>query len=428
MSSCGAMRMLPRVYRFSGRFGPLEERSFRLVWLARTTSAFGTGLVPVALAFALLQDLDASSSDLGLVLASFAGSRVVFTLAGGVWGDRLDRRRVVVTCDLLAAAVNLVIFVLLVTGRMSVLGFAVSAAAFGASSAFFGPASTGLVAASVSRPRLQQANALIGMSVAVADIVGPALAGILVAVVGAEWAFALEGLSFLASAGFMLALRIAPGAAAVRQTFLADLAAGWRAVTSRSWLWPCLIVFSLSNVANAAFFVLGPVVFQQELGGASEWGLALSLAGLGGLVGGAVALRLRPQRPLLVAFGIWIALALPLLALVPPLPALAVGVAAAVSFAVGLLGNAIWEATLQRHVPDDVLSRVSSYDWLVSLIFTPLGFALAGPTADAIGLDATLLAAATLLVVVHAAVLLVPSVRNLRDVPAGQPAELPAAP
>jgi hypothetical protein len=224
----------------------------------------------------------------------------------------------------------------------------------------------------------------------------------------------------------MLVLRVTPGVAAVRQTFLADLAAGWRAVTARGWLWTSLIVFSLSNLANAAFLVLGPVVFAEELGGASDWGLAMSLAGAGGLVGGAIALRVRPQRPLVVVFVVWLALAAPLLALVRPLPPIAVGLAAAAAFAAGLLGNAIWEATLQRHIPGDILARVSSYDWLVSLIFTPLGFALAGPTADAIGLDATLLAAAGLLVVVHVAILLVPSVRHLRDAPVGEPAQATA--
>ena len=152
----------------------------------------------------------------------------------------------------------------------------------------------------------------------------------------------------------------------------------------------------------------------------------MSVAGAGGLVGGAVALRVRPRRPLVVAFVVYAALAAPLLALVRPLPTLAIGLAAAVSFGCGLLGNTIWEATLQRHVPGEVLARVSSYDWLISLIFAPLGFALAGPAADAIGLDATLLAAAALLVTVHLAVLLVPGVRNLRDAPADDAARATA--
>jgi predicted MFS family arabinose efflux permease len=407
-----------RTLELFGRVGPLSERPFRLLWLARTTSAVGAGLVPVALAFALLQELDASASDLGLVLAAFASSRVAFTLVGGVWADRLERRRVMLTCDVLSAGIELGVFVLLLTDHMSVAGFALSSALFGASSAFFGPASTGLVAETVSGGRLQQANALIGMSISAADVAGPALAGVLVAVVGPAWVFAVDAATFAASAVFTFALRVAPRAVPARQRFFADLAVGWRAVIARSWLWPSLIVFSLSNVANAAFFVLGPVVFAQELGGAANWGLAMSLAGAGGIVGGAVALRLRPRRPLVVAFVVWLALAAPLLALVRPLPTIAVGLAAAAAFGSGLLGNAIWEATLQRHIPPDVLARVSSYDWLVSLIFTPLGFALAGPTADAIGLDATLLGAAAILVAVHGAVLLVPSVRNLRDAPA----------
>jgi MFS family permease len=408
--------MEPRAWR--DRLGPLAEPQFRLLWLARTASALGTGLVPVALAFAVLQDLDGSASELGLVLAAFTASRVVFTLVGGVWADRLDRRRVMLACDLLSAAVEVVIFALLVTGRLGIAGFAGAAAMLGATSAFFGPASTGLVAETVSPARLQQANALVGMSISAADIVGPALGGILVAAVGPAWAFGLDAVSFLVSAAFLVVLRVAPRTVAARQTFFADLAAGWRAVIARSWLVASFAGFAVSNLCIAAFLVLGPVVAAEELGGARDWGLIMSLAAAGGFVGGAVALRVRPRRPLVFAFLVWVALALPTFALVPPLPALAVGLAAALSFGSSMLGNAIWEATLQRHIPGEILSRVSSYDWLVSLLFTPLGFALVGPTSDAIGVEATLLLAGTLAVACQLAVLIVPSVRHLRREPA----------
>jgi hypothetical protein len=111
---------------------------------------------------------------------------------------------------------------------------------------------------------------------------------------------------------------------------------------------------------------------------------------------------------------VWAATALPPLALVEPFPAVVVGLAAAASFCGITLGNAIWEATLQEQIPGDVLARVSSYDWLVSLVFMPLGFALAGPAADAIGLDATLYAVGAVAALVHLAVLALPSARNLR--------------
>lgn len=416
--------------RPAGRLGALEERQFRLLWLARTTSSVGDSLVPVALAFALLQELDASAGELGLVLAAFSLSRVAFTLAGGVWADRLERRRLMMACDLVRAGVELFTFVALLSGRMELWMFAVTAALFGAASAFFGPASTGLVAETASRPRLQQANALLSVSDSATQIAGPAVSGLLVALVGPAWVFGLDGATFLASTAFLAGLQVAPRARAVRQRFLADLAAGWREVTARSWLWSSLVAFSLSNLAVATFFVLGPVVFEAELGGASDWGLAMAISGVGGLLGSVVALRLRPRRPLVWAFVVWTATALPPMALVRPLPAAAVGVAAATSFAGVTLGNAIWEATLQEHVPRDVLSRVSSYDWLVSLVFMPVGFALAGPAAEVLGTETTLWAAAALAGGAHLAVLALPSVRALRRLHgpgAGrEPVDLPA--
>ena len=171
--------------------------------------------------------------------------------------------------------------------------------------------------------------------------------------------------------------------------------------------------------------MLGPAIFADELGGASDWGLAMAVAAAGGLLGGVLALRARPRRPPVFAFVVWAFTAAPQLALIPPLPAVLVGAAAGISFAATALGNAVWEATLQREIPDEVLGRVSSYDWVVSLVFMPIGFALAGPVAEAIGRDTTLLGAAAIAFFAHLGVLLVPSARALRrENPA--PAEVPA--
>lgn len=410
------------------RLGPLEERPFALLWLGKTASSVGDALIPVALAFAVLDELDASAGELGFVLAAFSLSRVLFTLAGGVWSDRLERRLVMVTCDVVRAAVEFFTFVMLLTGAMEIWMFAATAALFGAASAFFGPASTGLVAETVSKPRLQQANALLALSESGSNIFGPAAAGILVATVGPAWVFAVDGATFLASTAFLLGVRIPRRAPLPRQHFFVDLAAGWKEVTARRWLWVSLIAFSLSNLSTASFFVLGPVVFDNELGGASDWGIAMAVGAVGGVAGTAVALRWRPSRPLRAAFVVWAATALPPLTLVEPFPALVVGTAVALSSAGITLGNAIWEATLQEKIPGEVLARVSSYDWLVSLVFMPLGFALAGPVADRIGFDAALFAAAALSVVVHLAVLALPSARNLRrDEGVATPEPAPAA-
>src|SRR5919106_1977142 len=97
----------------------LSEREFRMLWIGQTGSAIGDSLVGIALTFAVLQ-LAGSAADLGLVLAAFAVPRVVLTLAGGVWSDRLSRQRVMVACDLLRAAAQAVVSTLLITGNADV--------------------------------------------------------------------------------------------------------------------------------------------------------------------------------------------------------------------------------------------------------------------------------------------------------------------
>jgi MFS family permease len=394
--------------------GPLEEGAFRLLWLGRTTSAIGDMLVPVALAFAIVDELGGGARALGIVFAVSSVSRVVFTLVGGVWADRLPRRAVMVVCDALRAVVEAVVFVLLLAGAMEVWMFGVSAAVFGAASAFFGPASTGLVAETVRSGRLQEANALLSLSTTAASVVGPVTAGIVVATVGASWVFAVDSLTFVASSLFLAALRLDPQVRSARKRFLADLADGWREVTARAWLWVPYISFAFSNLVNATFLVLGPVVFAADLGGAGNWGLAMSIAGIGGLVGSLVALRWHPKRPLVAAFIVWSFGALPPLTLIGPSHPIVVGTAAGLWFGGIVAGSAFWNATMQELIPLEKLSRVDSYDWLISLVFQPLGFALAGAVAAEIGVDTTLLIGATVSGFVHLAVLGLPSLRAIR--------------
>jgi MFS family permease len=398
---------------------PLLERPFRLLWLGQTASGIGDAVVYVALVFAVL-DIG-STADLGLVLAAFWLSRTVFLLVGGVWADRLPRRLIMLVCDGIRAAIEAFTCVMLLTGAMEIWMFVVTNVIFGTAAALFGPASTGLIPELVRGERLQQANALLGLSRSAVNIGSPAVSGLLVAAFGPGWVFGINSLSFVVSAAFLAVLPVPRRKPAERQTFLADLARGWLEVTSRTWLWASMIVFSISNIAIAALMVLSAVVAHEELGGAKAFGIMGAGAAVGGVLGGIYALRMRPSRPLLVQFLIMIPLAIHLFVLIPPAPLAVLTVtAAAWVFGVGA-GNAIWEANLQRRIPAEAMSRVSSYDWLVSIVFMPVGLTLAPVSADAFGLDATLAACATLTLVANLAILLVPSVRNLRAVDAPPP-------
>ena len=394
------------------RLGPLEERPFRLLWVGQTLSAAGDALVPVALAFAVL-GLTGSATDLGLVLAASFVARVVFLLAGGVWADRLPRRRVMLAADVFRAAVHAAIAVLLLTGSVEVWHLIVAGALTGIASAFFTPASTGVVPETVSAARLQQANALMSISRRSVAIFGPAASGVLVAAFGPGWVFALEAASFFVSAAFLAALPLRATPPAVRRAFLRELGEGWREVRSRTWVWAGLLCFSLSNVAVATFFVLGPVVADRELGGAADWGLVLTGGAVGGVLGGVVAIRFRPRHPLRVAFPVIVLCALQLVALVPPLPVLALAVTGALALGAIDLANALWTTVLQERIPRHQLSRVSAYDWMVSYVFMPVGYTVAGPLAGELGVDATLALAAALCAMASVGMLAIPSVRNL---------------
>ena len=395
------------------RLGALEEREFRLLWLGQSTSVFGSSLVSIALPFAVIS-LTASVSALGLVLAVGLIARVVFLLFGGVAADRLPRQRVMLTADLLRAGTQGLVAVLLLSGHARVWHLLVLFALYGAGDAFFSPASTGLVPETVSPGRLQQANALMSLSRSTAWVAGPALAGLIVAGAGPGWAFAIDSGTFVVSSLSLAFLRL-PRAVneAPRANVLADLRGGWREVRARTWVCTTIARFSVSNLAIAPLFVLGPFVAKHSLGGATAWGLIATCAGIGSVLGDAAALRLKPRRPLFVsglAVSLW---ALEPALLARPFPTAAIAAAAAVGFGATSFSNALWFTALQERIPREALSRVSSFDWLGSLVFQQAGYAIAGPVAAAIGTSATLLASAAVQASACIGAALTPAVRGL---------------
>ena len=384
--------------KFGGRLGALQEPRFRLLWLGQTASAIGDSLIYVALPFAVLQ-IGGGAAEIGLVAAAYTLARAVFIVVGGVWADRLPRRLVMLTCDAIRAGVDAFIAIALLTGAMEVWMFVITATLFGAAQAFFVPASVGLVPATVSEGRLQQANALLQLSHGATSIFGPAIAGAVIAFSEPGWVFAADAASFVVSAAFLARLKVRPHEPEPRQPFLAELRDGAREALSHGWLRAGFVAAAVANVGIGTLFVLGPLIADEELGGAAAWGLILTGGAVGGLLGSVVAIRVQPRRPVPVALIAWSFGALPLLALAPPLPVLVIAAANGV-FALGIIyGNAIWETLQQREIPPARLSRVNAFDWMVSLIFMPIGQAVAGPLSESVGTDAVLVGAALLIFV-----------------------------
>ncbi len=342
-------------------FGALRERPFRLLWLGQGTSAIGDAMTGVALTFAVL-GTSGSATDLGIVLGAFTIAHAVFILAGGVWSDRLPRRLVMLTADVVRAIVQATLAALLITGNAELWHFVAIAFVTGAAESFFGPASTGLIPQTISVARLQQANGLIALTRSGSYIFGPALSGVLVATVGAGWVFAIDAASFVASALFLSLLRVPLPPVPERQSFRADLAHGWREVRSRQWVWASLIAFGIGNMAWGAMSVLGPVVAEREFGGATTWGLLSAAGGIGGVLGGVLVLRWRPRRPLLTSHHVILVFGVQLFAFAVPIPVPALLALSFLGVLAVVVANTIWETVLQAKVPRASLSRVSSYD------------------------------------------------------------------
>jgi MFS family permease len=406
--------------RFGENLQVLRRRDFRLMLLGEGVSVLGDRMVAVALAFAVIQ-LGGSVSEVGLVLAAGWAPLALTVLAGGVVADRTSRRAVMVSADLVRILSQGTMAVLLIGGAAEIWMLAALAGITGAATGFFNPAATGLLPQVVRDEELQPANALLATSISASEILGPALAGVLVAAAGAGWAIAVDAGTFAISALCLTMLRPRTREAREPSSFLYDLREGWLAFRSRRWVWTVVAYFALANLTWSAWSALGPTVAERDLGGAAVWGTILAAMGIGALGGSIVATRARPRRPLLLVALLEGLFGLPLLFLAAAAPAPLIACSAFLAGIALMLGNSVWESTLQRHIPDEWLSRVSAYDWFGSFASYPLGLAGWGLLAGAIGIHETLWVAFGLLAASAAALLALPDVRNFRQSRADAP-------
>lgn len=358
-------------------------------------------------------DLTGSATDLGYVFAAKTIPLVTFLLIGGVFADRLPRRTVMLTADVVRMAAQGAVAALVLTHSAHIWELVVLQAIAGTASAFFNPASTGLTPMTISPERLQQANALRGLAMASTGVVGTAIGGGVVVAVGPGWALAVDAASFAASAYFLAQLRLPAHVKLEPQSFLADLLEGWREFSSRTWVWVIVLAAAFGNMLGSVFVVLGAVISQRSLGGPLAWTVILVGLGVGSLLGGFVSLHVRVRRPLFFGSSLLGFLAIPMALLALHAPAVVVAAGALLSGGANMIFNSLWETALQKNVPAAALSRVSAYDWFGSLAFQPLGLVLAGPAAAAFGTSATLWIATAGTVAVATLAVSTASVRQL---------------
>jgi MFS family permease len=392
----------------------LHERNFARYLGSIVVSQLGNGMANVALAFAVLGF--GTPTDLGIVLLAREIPMIAFLLLGGVFADRLPRRTILVGTDLLKGTAQVATAVLLFSGSAHVWNIALLQVVFGVANAFSRPVGIGLIKETVSDAHLQQANALTQLSRSTLSIASPALGALIVTLGSPAIAIALDAVTFLASAALVASMGITGTVRAATKSIVGDLREGWREFISRPWVVAIIASFGLFQLTYfPALLVLGPTVAKDQLGGAAGWGTIIAVEAVGAVAGGLLALRLRATRPLVVSELAVVPSGFLLFALAVPLPVVAI---AAVGFVVGAgfaLGENLYVTAFQRNIPEHALSRISSYDWFGSVALNPIGYALIGPIAAAIGIPQTLVIAGVLNVIVCVSVVLVPSVRSIRS-------------
>jgi MFS family permease len=373
-------------------------------------------MVPVALAFAILR-LTHSAADLGFVLTAYAVSQLIFLLAGGVVADRIPRRVALLGSDMVRFAAEAILAAFLLSARPPLPVVLLLVFVQGAASALFMPASTGIVPALVEDAHLQAANSLLQTAYAAASVIGPAVAGVLVVTYGPGWAIAADAASYGVSVATLTMLKMVRLERGERRRFLTDLRDGWDEFRSLDWYWKSVSGAAVFNLLLAVYVVLGPVASIRFYSGAKSWATVATAAGVGSVVGGLVGNRVRAEHPMRTGLVFVILFAVPPLAIGAGLPVAAVAATAALGGAGNVIFNILFYTTVQRHVPEELLSRVSAYDWFGSLLAYPIGLAIAAPLAGAIGIRELLLFSAVLEIVTIVAILAVRSVWNLEASP-----------
>lgn len=378
-------------------------------------SELGDGVATVALALEALR-LDHAPTGLAYVLAARTVPSVVLSLLGGVVADRVARRTAMIAADLVRGSAVAVVAALIAFHAASLLALAVMAAVVGTADAFAGPAFLAFMPEVVPADLITQANALNSTSSELAlNLIGPALGGAVVAVIGIAGSFLLDAATFAASASLLFGIRWRRRPGGQRSSMIREAADGIRYIVARRWLLVLLIGAALSNLTGfGPYGVLLPALVRHVLhAGALSLGLVYASAGAAGVLASVVVARLGEPRHLLETM--WAAYGMSgvmVVALSMAPTTWVAAVCAASSAGLVVFGDVLYFSRLQRSVPKDILGRVSSASFVLVMSLTPLGMIAGGLLAAHIGTRAALLISGVLSAACCLAVL-VPGARDL---------------
>ncbi|MET8145589.1 MFS transporter [Sphaerisporangium sp. NPDC005288] len=358
-----------------------RNREFRLLWLSFTMSVAADQIFPVTVTIVAL-NAGGTASTVGAIFTGRWVALIVFSLLGGLWADRLPRRTVMMAS--LAFQCCVVAVGLHGGGPPWLLASLVFLV--GAAEAFHRPAYQACLSSVLTPAQRPAAAALMAVSWRLGAIVGPGLGAYIVTAWSPGIGFLAVMTAYLLALLLQIPLREPAVAPARRSSAVREIADGLSEVSRRPWVLGGTLAMAFQHMlAIAPAQVMLPLVSREAFGGDAVYGAALALLSVGGLVGGLISMRWRPSRPGVAAIcGVAMYGAVPLALTWPASPLLLY--ACYIAAGVGLeIYGVQWAVNLQREIPPERLARVTSVDWLVSSMMTPLGLMVTGPASAAVG-------------------------------------------
>lgn len=395
----------------------LKLPHLRKFYLARFISNFGNGMAPIALAFGILNLPDGSATRLGLVLGIQSIVIVIMMPFGGVIADRYGQARLVAVTDLIWGALVLLQAFWFSTGDVPLIALILLNATGGVLIAIWWPAFSAILPALVPDKVLQKSNAITSLFSNASIVLGAAVSGILISAFGAALVLAIDACTFIFAGVLVYSFRhINLVKEAIEFNVLEDLRNGWQVFISFRWIVIITSAYSFVFLARAAAEnILGPVVAIKNFNGAKSWSIVLVAESIGLIVGSIFAAKIRPKRPMLVFMVTTSTLALYIWSLANPQALWFISTCAFIWGITFEFGVTLYTTAMQKQVPRESLSRVSAYDTMATLLFQPVGLAVAGPLSDLIGIEQTLYAGAILVLVAILISISFSEVRNVRD-------------
>jgi MFS transporter, DHA3 family, tetracycline resistance protein len=380
---------------------PFRSREYRLLIAAVSLSIFAEGMWAVVMALQVIE-LSNDPTSLSLVATCLGAGLVAFVLVGGIAADRISQRAIIIAVETVNVIAVSAIAVLGLLGALQIWHMAVAAAALGIAAAFFFPAYSAILPRLLPAEQLLAANGVEGVVRPVFQrAVGPAAAGV---IVGATFpSLGAVVVAALFAVGLLLLVATRPAMKAPvhepnheRPHVLRDLREGFAFMLRTPWLlWTLLFASMFVLVVLGPIEVLLPFIAKQRFeDGARMFGFILAFFGVGSALGAlAVSSGRLPRRYLTVMLTMWSVGSIPLVVFGFTTSFALMAVA---TFVIGFTdgaGMVIWGTLLQRRVPTEMLGRVSSLDFFVSLAFMPVSFAIVGPLSKVVSMQTIFLVA-----------------------------------